>query len=239
MNLEKMLKEWGDGVGLSADQVAPMVTIVESALADKETAVTVALTEKHQAEIDRVREEMQENVAVLEEQHRLEQERLIESLAEYADYTASKYIADNEARLVEAEEYAHLKEQVEAIKTAVVALDIGVQVDNRLALQEAENKLLQEKVAELETQLEHDKRKAIVESAIADLAETQKEKVIKLVETATANGFTGNYQSLVENFVEMITAKPAKPLNEDTNPQTKDEDKTAISKYANFIKTRG
>ena len=119
-------------------------------------------------------------------------ESVSEKMKEYAEYSVEEFITENKARFVETEEYERMKAAFGYIREAFernafdVRDDVAV-IELQESLQEstAQYESLFEDLSLAKDEIDRLNRQIILEHAVANLADTQKEKVNKLVESVS------------------------------------------------------
>lgn len=232
--MNEQLKELLETLELSEDTATQIQTILTEAFAaakeegkaegkkeadeaaekDKE-----ALEEAHQAEIAFLKEEANKYGEHLKAKANAYgesiQESVIAKAKEYAEFAVDAFITENKERFVETEEHARMKSAFEFIKEAFEKNAFPVKEDAAvIELQES----LQESTAQYESlfedlsaareELEKLNRTLILERAVADLAETQKEKVNELLEAVSFDSLD-EYKDGVAMIVEQAKAVAA------------------------------
>ncbi len=185
-----------------------------------------ALEESHAAEIAFLKEKAEEYGAYLKgkanEYGEVVKESVSEKMKEYADYAVEQFIAENKERFVETEEYARMRSAFDYIKEAFEKNAFDVREDAHVvelqeSLTEATKQYedLFEDLALAREELENAKRELILERATADLADTQKEKVVEMLEAVSFDSFE-EYEEGIAMIVEQAkgVAEPAAPQEE-------------------------
>lgn len=131
---------------------------------------------------------------------------------EYADYAIEEFITENKERFVQTEDYARIHAAFDMIKESFEANGFIVNTDARVdeaqkALTESTEKYdsLFAQLKEARSTIETLQREAIFESATAELADTQKEKVKSLIENVTFES-NDEYSEGLTMFVEQVSA---------------------------------
>lgn len=102
------------------------------------------------------------------------------------------------------------------------SVDVVAEMEEELAESKLETQTIFEKHALLKEEFQAMKREKIVESKTSELTESQKEKVLGLIEGLE---YGDAFESKVQSIVEFATSKPTiaeKPLVENTDHQTDD-----------------
>jgi hypothetical protein len=245
---QENLKELIGEQEVSEDTLLKIKIMVENSINEKvEAAIEetkTSVTEELQPMID----SLTEQVAAMETSHAEELASISESanayaeyvvqemtakIDTYAEYVVEKFIADNKAALVEADEYARMKETFSKIKAVFEEQYFDLVPTDRTSELEQEIAAVKEDYesvfAELQTANEDldEMRHAIVfESLTRGLAETQKEKVKALVENVSFDSI-GEFKKGVELMVNQVT--------ESKTADSSDEVKTPLSEESKFV----
>lgn len=189
---------------VSADVKTKMQTVFESAV----KARAIALAESHITEIAEKSEELVE--ARVQE----ELTELNTTIDTYMDHVANKWLEENAVATsnnIKVEMFESLmgglKEMFVEHNVVVPAEAVDVVAEMEAEVAESRQELsaaLTEK-ADLEKTISNMKRDALVESAIADLTESQKETVQNLIEGIE---FSDKFSGKLSAIVEMTAAKP-------------------------------
>ena len=212
-----------EGVEAAVEEAKKTVTEELQPKIDELTEQVQAMTESHAEEISKISESANAYAEYVVDE-------MTAKIDQYAEYVVEKFIEDNKVALIEAEEYARMKETFSQIKSVFEAQYFDLQpTDQTVELQSeidslrgeydslfAEHTAAKDDINEM--------RHAIVfESLTRDLAETQKEKVKTLVENVSFDSI-GEFKKGVELMVKQVTeSKPADssasvktPLTEET-----------------------
>ena len=212
-----------ESADLSADLKAKVATVFESVV----KARAVALAETHINEIVAKSEELVES--------RVQEEisELTETLNTYLDHVAKHWLEENEVAVSNSIKVDMFESLMVGMKDLfvdhnVVIPEEAVNVVEELEAEIAEsreelNTALNEK-ADLEKQMSNMKRDSIVESSIASLTESQKEKVKTLIEGVEYND---KFEAKLSAIVEMTAAKVV------TEATVVQEEVTTIAEEAN------
>lgn len=224
-------------VGAPADTIDSFVEIFESAVATNTAAqVEIALAEK----VSELEAKSEEHINFLNEkaeEHKvLVQQEADAKLTAYMEHFATEFAEEHKPVIesnIKASMFGSLIEGMQKLLGEHnITLDeskVDVLADTEAKLVEAQAALtsVQEQVIELTRQINEGKRADIIAAAVAELTESQAEKVRDLVSDIT---FTEAFEGKVKKVVEAISvgstaAKPAvsdaeTDINENTNVNT-------------------
>lgn len=211
------------------------------------------LKESHELEVAFLKEKANEYGEHLKEKANAYGESIKESVSvkmkEYAEFAVEEFIAENKERFVETEEYARIKSAFDYIKEAFEKNGFNVQEDAQVVeLQEslqdstAKYESLFEDLSAAKEELNNLNRTLILERAVADLADTQKEKVNELLETVSFDSieeYKDGVAMIVEQAktvaapaqIDLLDNKQQEVLTEQTKPK-----KEVDSGIARFMK---
>lgn len=213
-------------VGAPAETVDSFVEIFESAVATQvasqvevQLAEKVAeLEQKHEQHINELNEKAEEYKGLILQEHEAK-------LNSYIEHFATQF-ADENKPVIESNVRANM---FESLMTGMIALlkehNIELGEDKVDVLAVAESKLSetetalaesQAQVIELTRQINEGKREEIIAAAVADLTESQVEKVRGLLSDVV---YTENFADKVQRVVEAL-AKPATVKTETTEVNT-------------------
>ena len=264
---QENLKELIGEQEVSEDTLLKIKIMVENSINEKveaaveETKKTVA--EELQPKIDALTEQ----VATLETTHAEELAKISESANAYAEYVVSemtskidtyaeyvveRFIEDNKTALIEAEEYARMKETFSKIKAVfeeqyfdLVPTDRTSELEEQVAKVKGEYDSLFTELTEAKKENDEMRHAIVFESLTRDLAETQKEKVKTLIENVSFDSI-GEFKKGVELMVKQVTESKAsdtaanvvKPLTEeskDVGAEVKASPDGAMARYLKVL----
>jgi hypothetical protein len=234
MDITKELKNLLEGLELSEDTLVKLKLMIEKAIQER----TASLQEK--VEDAKKEAELQiESIKVKADEYaQYVVQEISEKVDSYAEYVVEKFINDNKAALVEHQEYERMKHIFENIKRAFE--DGLFKLDESSALQkmqekldeaaEAYNKLFEEMVT-LKKQLEEQQFAIVFENLTRDLADTQREKISKLIENisfASIDEFKRGVELMIEEIVSS-KKEQVNEVNEKPQPQIGNKMKEYLS----------
>ncbi|QQK88270.1 prohead assembly (scaffolding) protein [Providencia phage PSTRCR_127] len=214
-----------EAVELSDDVKAQFSTVFETTV--KKYAVELA--ESH---IQKLTAFADERYEVLKEEAQIEAEaKLTESVSKFADHLASEWMAENKLAVTNGIKADLFESFFVQIKEALVdhnvdlpeeSVDVVAEMEEELTEAKTElSKLFEEKTA-INEELQKTKRDMIVTEKTRDLTESQKEKVMGLIEGISwGDSFASNLNSIVE-MVSKSTTVEEKPLDESAINNTDD-----------------
>lgn len=215
--------------------------LTESSLSDADiTALSEMITEAVASSKVEVAAAHEAEIAQLNEAHAAELAAAGElneaKLQEAVDHAVETFIAENESRFVMTEQFEKMQGVFKAIKDAFEAGGFALNEDVEAATAEKLNEAardydellerfmdLKESSEQVAAELEVAKRSIIFESAVKDLAETQRERVGKLVE-AVEFADTAEFAAGLKLIVEMESLKEGKDKDGDDEGDDKDKD---------------
>ncbi|MGB9694014.1 MAG: hypothetical protein ACPLYF_04145 [Fervidobacterium sp.] len=242
MDITQELKDLLEGTGLSEDTLIKLKLMIEQAIQ--------ARTASLQEEIEAVKSNAALQIETIKEKADEYAQYVINEMSEkvdaYAEYVVEKFIEENKAALIEQQEYNRMKDVFEGVKRA---FEVGMfKLDESAGVAELQAKLaditeaynnLFEETASLRKQLTEQQYAMVFESLTKDLADTQREKISKLIENvsfASIDEFKRGVELMIE---EIIVPSKKEQLNEEvtsiaksslrTQPQFDDKMKQYLS----------
>lgn len=236
MNIAEMLKDLG--VEVSDDFVGKLTASIETTVAqrvqeevEKVSAQAEEYGEYCKGEIQKIQEKAESYAEYVVEE-------MTQKVEDYAEYVVEQFVQENEKRLVETEEYNRMAATLRTIRGAFETnyftltdepanqklteeLDVAKKQFNELF---EEHRTLKRQIADYSKYVDGENRKSIFESLTTDLADTQIEKLTKLIESASFETIEA-YRAGVELMVqELLTAtKEPAPVTESKEPEKKEE----------------
>jgi Mg/Co/Ni transporter MgtE len=204
-----------------------------------------ALNSKIAEEVERIESNYEERLA---EETQAQRDELVEKVDSYLNYVVENWMQENQVAIqngLRAEIAENFMESLKGLFTesyievpeSKVDLvdDLADQVEE---LEEALNKTTTDAIAMSEA-IELLQREAIVTEAVADLAETQKEKFKKLAESVDfedAEVFASKVATIKESFFSETTEAPVEEITEDVAPEAAVEVAPSMEKYLTAIR---
>lgn len=224
MNINEEIQGLLEGVELTEESITKLKLMVEKAVQGR--------TEKLTEELEAAKREVESKESMMEEQ--VEElvegrvQKVCEKVDSYANHVVESFIQENKAALIEHAEYEKMKNVVNTIKSAFEEGMFALSEDTAHTelqsrydeMNEALNEALNDNL-ELRTKLNEQECAMEFNRLTANLADTQKEKVAKLIENITFDDvqeFTRAVKLVVE---EIVTSEDSqKDDNADSNTAT-------------------
>lgn len=223
MDIKEQLTSLLPGVEISDEFVAKLTASIETAVAQRVEEQTVEIKKQADSEKAAIQEQLDEVVAKANAYAEYVVEEMTKKVEDYCEYVIEQFVEENRAKLVETEEYCRMAKALRAIREAfeVNYFQVSSIEPATKALEEKleesrkefnnlfeQHRTLKRQVEDYSKYVEGENRKAVFESATRDLAETQKERLTRLVEKAefpTLESYKQGLEMMIEEF---------KPLNE-------------------------
>lgn len=262
MNIKETLAGLLPNVEISDEFVTKLTASIEAAVAQRVDEEKRAIQEKAEAEKAEIVEKAEEYEAYANEQIKEVSdkanayaeyvvEEMTQKVEDYCEYVVERFVRDNKAQLVESAEYARmakvLKQIREAFETNFFQLDpapasqsLEKQIEeSKKAFNELfeEHRTLKRQIAEYSAYVDGENRKAVFARVTEGMADTQKERLERLVEKANFENLD-EYETgvtlMVEEFKQAATkTDSSKPVTEE-----KKETKKVISEGASNDKMK-
>lgn len=247
MDITEEIKKLLGDLGLSEDMVTRLKVMVEKAVHERsETIITnlqeelefvkekaeeyaAMISEKAQEYGDMIAEEKDAEIDSLKESAQAYGDYITEELATkiegYADYVVEKFITDNRKQLVESQEYARMlavfseiKEAFESKAFLISENDSQVSELNKKLNETttAYNTLFEEHVA-MKNRLAGLEQESLFESLTSTLADTQRDKVKRIINTMTFAS-RDEYKRAVELMIEEVIQQVPEIKEEKVEP---------------------
>lgn len=216
MNIKETLASLLPNVEISDEFVTKLTASIETAVAQRVVEETKAIQEKAEADKTELEEKAAEYEAYANEQIKeitdkanayseYVVEEMTQKVEDYCEYVVEKFVNDNKAQMVETAEYARmakvLKNIRESFETNFFQLDSAPAQQNlqkqveesKQAFNELfeDHRTLKRQISEYSNYVENENRKAIFNKITEGMADTQKERLERLVEKA-------NFENLEE-----------------------------------------
>jgi hypothetical protein len=218
MKIQEQLAALLPGVEISEEFVAKLTASIEATVAqrvDEQTVEIKKLAEEKEKEHQTQLQEVTDKANAYAE---YVVEEMTKKVEDYCEYVVEQFVEDNRAKLVETEEYCRMAKTLRSIKEAfetnyfqVNNVEPATQaIADQLAEARSEhNKLfeqhrtLKRQVEEYSKYVESENRRAVFESVTADLADTQKERLTRLIQAAefpTLDAYSQGLKYMVEEI---------------------------------------
>lgn len=218
MDISRELKELLGSAELSEDTLIKIKLMIEQAIQSRISSL--------QEKIETLKKEHARKIKLIkakaDEYGQYVVQEMSDKVDAYAEYVVEKFIEENKAALIEHQEFSRMKDVFDNVKRAfedgLFKLDESACVsDLRAKLAEsteAYNKLFEETAA-LKKQLEELQYGVVFEALTKDLADTQREKISRLIENVSFASID-EFKRGVELMIEEIVASSRKEqLNEE------------------------
>lgn len=231
-----------ESVGAPADKIDDFVEVFNAAVAAQTKAGVDSLVEAKVTELEAKALEHTNFLNEKAEEYKvLVKEEMEAKVDAYVKHFAEEFVADNKP-VVESNVKA-------ALFSSLMAELIGVFENHNIKLSDEQKDVLsiaeaelvtvketlaesQAKVIELSKTISESKKTDILDAAVADLTESQAEKVRELASDLI---FSEAYEAKVKRIVEAIASKPAAPAADKTDVVTESaplvEEKPAVSSH--------
>lgn len=234
MNIKEQLTALLPGVEISDEFVDKLTASIETAVAQRVEEQTTEINKKAEEKIAAIQEELKEVAAKANAYAEYVVEEMTQKVEDYCEYVIEQFVEENRAKLVETEEYCRMARALRAIREA---FEVNYfQVNNtEPAAQALEDKLeesrkefnnlfeqhrtLKRQVEEYSKYVEGENRKAVFESVTTDLADTQKERLSRLVEKAefpSLESYREGLKLMVEEIKPALITETKPPVDEKT-----------------------
>jgi DNA-binding Lrp family transcriptional regulator len=230
MNIAEQLKTLLPGVEISDEFVAKLSASIETAVAQRVEEETQAITDKSNAYGEYVREQAEQYSAECKTQ--IDEiskkanayadyvvDEMTRKVDDYCEYVIEKFVEEQKERLVETIEYTRMANVLNSIREAFEASyftlsDEPANDSLKAKLEESnynyntlfeEHRQLKRQIENYSEYVDAENRKNVFESATASLADTQKERLERLVEKANFPTLEA-YKLGVSMMVQEITS---------------------------------
>jgi hypothetical protein len=245
-NLEDKLKELfgADQNPISEETIVKMKVLlsqlIEEKMAEKDVEIA-QLKETAEKDVQLLQAEKEDLMKVAQAYGDSIQEELAEKAEEYSKYVVEKFIAENQEKLIEGDEYKRMKTVFDRVKSLFeeqfFSLDFDAAVANQvaelqeqIASQKQEFSELFEQFINTKTELENMQFANLFEAETKDLPDTQKEAIAKLMEHINCKDLN-EYKSAVNLLIEQV--KNTKTSLEEKPAPKKEDD--VMSKYTRLL----
>lgn len=235
-SLKEQLSELLPGVEISEDFVDKLTASIETVVAQRVDEETRAIHEKadeYAAEVRKEVEDVKEKAAAYAD---YVVEEMTQKVEDYCEFVIEQFVKEEKQKLVETEEYCRMAKVFNSIRNVFEQnyFQLDAEPANKaLETQLAEAKQdfnnlfedhrqLKRQIQDYSNYVESENRKAIFESITAELADTQKERLSRLVERAefpSLDSYKIGLEMMVEELgyktekTEDVSEKPAADKN--------------------------
>lgn len=230
MNIAEQLKTLLPGVEITEEFVTKLTASIEAAVAQRVEEETKEITEKANAYGQYVYEQAEEysaqckaQIDEITEKANAYSEYVVEEMTkkvdDYCEYVIEKFVQEQKDRLIETVEYSRMSNVLRTIREAFESnyftlSDEPANTSLEAKLEESktayntlfeEHRTLKRQIQEMEDAVEDQKRGAIFERLTVNLADTQKERLGRLIEKANFPSLE-SYEAGVLLMVQEITS---------------------------------
>jgi hypothetical protein len=262
MNIKETLSSLLPGVEISDEFVTKLTASIEAAVAQRVDEETKAIQEKAEADKAELVAKAAEYETYANEQIKevtdkanayaeYVVEEMTQKVEDYCEYVVEKFVRDNKAQMVETAEYARMAKVLKNIREAFESNFF--QLDPEPASQSLENQIeeskkafnelfeehrtLKRQIAEYSAYVDGENRKVVFARITEGMADTQKERLEKLVEKANFENLE-EYESGVALMAEEFKQVANKSASSSSVTEEKKESKTVISEGASNDKMK-
>lgn len=235
MNLIEQLKDLLPGVEISDEFVTKLTASIETVVAqrvDEETREIHEKAEEYATEIKQEVESVKEKAAAYAD---YVVEEMTQKVEDYCEFVIEQFIKDEKQKLVETEEYCRMATVFRTVRDAfeknyfqLEPTPANKAVEKQLSEAKHEfnalfedHRQLKREVQDYSNYVESETRNTIFENVTADLADTQKERLQRLVERAEFSTLE-SFETGLEMMVEELGYKD-KPLTHEKPKQLTEE----------------
>ena len=253
MNIKETLSNLLPGVEISDEFVTKLTASIEAAVAqrvDEETKAIQEKAEEEKAELVAKATEYEtyanEQIQEISDKANAYAEYVVEEMTQkvedYCEYVVEKFVRDNKTQLVETAEYARMSKVLRTIREAFEtnffqlnpepanqSLEKQIQESKR-AFNELfeEHRTLKRQIDEYSSYVDSENRKAVFVNVTEGMADTQKERLEKLVEKANFETLD-EYELGVTLMAEEFKQASSKSNSSKTHVEEKRETRPVIS----------
>ena len=240
MNITEELKSLLESVELSEDTLIKIKLMVENAIQER--------TAELQKQLEEAKAEAEKKIEYIKQKSDEYAEYVVKEMAEkidlYSQFVVEKFIEENKKALIESQEYSRMKKIFEKVKET---FEEGLfQINEDQYIKELKNELEEriqayneifEEATQLKKKLDEKKYEEIFNSLTKDLAETQREKISRLIKNVNFKD-VDEYKRAIEIMIEELSSETTKSVSvnegKDDNSARKILDER-IQKYLKYL----
>jgi uncharacterized protein YdcH (DUF465 family) len=217
MQIQEQLAALLPGVEITEEFVAKLTASIEAAVAQRVEEQTKEINEKAEKYAAEVKAQLDEVTEKANAYAEYVVEEMTKKVEDYCEYVVEQFVEQNRSKLVETEEYCRMASVLRNIREAFESnyFQLNAEPANKdlqAKLKESNqefNKLfeqhrqLKRQIEEYSKYVDSENRKSVFESVTASLADTQKERLARLVEKAefpTLDSYKIGLELMVEEF---------------------------------------
>lgn len=244
MNIKETLSTLLPGVDISEEFVTKLSASIEAAIAQRVEEETKAIADKAEADKNELMEKANEyeqyandQIKEVSDKANAYAEYVVEEMTrkvdDYCEYVVEKFVKENKEQLVESVEYARMSKVLNTIREAFetnffqlnpepASKSLETQLEERRqSFNELfeEHRLLKRQIEDYSAYIDSENKKTIFDKVTEGLADTQKERLEKLVEKSNFNSVE-EYEAGVKMMVEEF-----KQASNSSKSQIKEEKK--------------
>lgn len=224
MNLKEQLKELLPDVDISDEFVSKLTASIETVVAQRVEEETRHIHEKADEYSVMIQQEVEDVKEKASAYADYVVEEMTKKVEDYCEFVIEQFVKDEKQKLVETEEYCRMSKVMNTVRR--VFEENYFQLDSEPATQAMDDQLkeskadfnnlfedhrtLKRQIEEYNKYVESENRKAIFESVTQDLADTQQERLSRLVERAEFPNLE-SYKLGLEMMVEELGFKDDEP----------------------------
>lgn len=250
MNIMETIKKLLPDVEISEDFVQKLTASIEATIAQRVDEQTKEITEKAEefgkyakGQIDEIKQKANAYSEYVVEE-------MTKKVEDYCEFVIEEFVKENKQKLVETEEYCRMAQTLrtirEAFETSYFALNAepaNVALQNKLSESKQsfnvlfeEHRNLKQTLEDLKTSIENEKRDTAFDKITESLADTQKERVKRLIEKANF-GSIDAFQEGVKLIVEDMQ-RPTAQTGSSTKPDALVEKRESVIPSADQSENR-
>ena len=261
MNIKETLSNLLPSVEISDEFVTKLTASIESAVAQRVVEETESIQRKADQKIKELEEKASEYESYANEQIQeindkatayaeYVVEEMTKKVEDYCEYVVEKFVKDNKAQLIEAAEYAKMVKVVKQIREAFESnffqlnpepanKSFEKQIEeNKKAFNDLfeEHRMLKRQIEDYSAYVDSENRKVIFNRVTEGLADTQKERLERLIEKANFENldeYESGIELMVEEFKQAFATSPKSQVTE-----TKKEEKKVINESSSNDKMK-
>ena len=254
MNIKETFSSLLPGVDISDEFVTKLTASIESTVAQRVVEETQSIQEKANKEIAKIKEDSAEYKKYADEQIKEVSEKanayaeyvvaeMTNKVDDYCEYVVEKFVKDNKDQLVESAQYAKMVKVINTIKEAFESNfyqlnpePAGKNLEDQLTESKKafndlfeEHRVLKKQISDYSAYVDSENRKNIFNRLTEGMADTQKERLERLVEKTRFEDLE-DYQSGVALMIEEFKQGSGKSkVSEEPMKEEKEKEKKVIS----------
>lgn len=238
MNITEELKSLLENVELSEDALIKMKLMVENAIQER--------TAELRKQLEEAKAEAEKKIEYIKQKSDEYAEYVVKEMAEkidsYSQFIVEKFIEENKKALIESQEYSRMKNIFEKVKET---FEEGLfQINEDQYIKELKNELEEriqayneifEEATLLKKKLDEKKYEEIFNSLTRDLAETQREKISRLIENVNFKD-VDEYKRAIEIMIEELSSETKNLVSVNEGKDDKSARKVLDERIQKYLK---